>query len=71
MSNSNFLSLNKRDIINGIIVSCGGALTSSLMEAFNDGNFNWASIGKAALCAGLAYLSKNVFTNASGSLFKK
>ncbi len=66
--------LNLNDFVKGAIV----AVLSAVVIAFEQGlskygvsfsQYDWASIGNVALSAGVAYLSKNLFTADNGKVF--
>ena len=63
---SSFLSLNTQDFLKGGIVAVGGAVVSTIETSLSAGSlkFDWKQIGLTALAAGVAYLSKNLFTPA-------
>jgi hypothetical protein len=70
---SNFLNLNAKDFIKGLIVAVFGALFAGVLELLKAGPFvfDWATfqpIVFTALSAGLAYLSKNLFQNSEGEI---
>jgi uncharacterized membrane protein len=70
---SNFLALNTKDFIKGLIVAVISALIAGVLQLFQTGPFlfDWATfqpIVLTAISAGLAYLSKNLFTNSGGEI---
>ena len=68
---SSFLSLNKRDIINGIIVAFLSAAVVGTTAALDAGQLPTMDALKSDLFLGLkaagAYLLKNIFTNNAGT----
>lgn len=73
--NSEFLKLKKADFWKGLLVAvltaCFTALTSAITNATDFASFNWQSVVLAAVSGFVAYLSKNLFTNSAGEIFKK
>jgi membrane protein implicated in regulation of membrane protease activity len=70
---SGFLNLNTKDFIKGLIVAVLSALIAGVLQLLQAGPFtlDWATfqpIVLAAVSAGLAYLSKNLFTNSGGEI---
>ena len=70
---SNFLSLNTKDFIKGMIVAVLTALFAGILELLKAGPFllDWPTfqpIVMAAIAAAIAYLSKNLFTNSDGEV---
>ena len=70
---SGFLSLNTKDFIKGLIVAVVSALIAGVLQLLQAGpfTFDWATfqpIVLTAVSAGLAYLSKNLFTNSGGEI---
>jgi TctA family transporter len=67
---SKFLALNSRDWIKGLVVSVLGAVLGLISTFIESGNlhFDWPTIGKAALLAGVAYITKNLFTNSKDEI---
>jgi hypothetical protein len=69
---SEFLKLGKNDFIKGLLVASLGAALGVIEPAVVTGTiFNTVvliSAGKTALVAGLAYLTKNLFTNSQGEI---
>ncbi len=68
---SNFLNLNSKDFIKGLVVAVLSALVAGILQLLQAGPFvfDWATfqpIVFTAISAGLAYLSKNLFTNSAG-----
>jgi hypothetical protein len=70
---SSFLTLNVTDFVKGLLMAILGAMAAIIMATIDAGSltFDWAAIGKAALLAGAAYLTKNFLTNNKGSFLAK
>ena len=64
MTNSNFLSLNWKDIVKGLLMAVLTPCILIIQQSLDAGNlvFNWKQIGMAAIAGGLAYLVKNFFS---------
>lgn len=64
MKNSNFLSLNTKDVLKGLLMAVLTPAILIIQQSLSAGNltFNWKEIGMAAIAGGLAYLVKNFFT---------
>lgn len=73
--NSKLFSLNVKEIGRGLIVSISGAVITALYTGIESGvtvfDINWASVGNAALLAGLAYISQKILRNSNDELLKK
>jgi hypothetical protein len=69
---SDFLKLNVKDFIKGLIVSVISAVLTIISTTVQAGNFtfDWKQIGIVALTAGVAYITKNFLTNSDGKLGK-
>ena len=71
---SKFLTLGMQDYIKGIIVAIGTGLLTSLQPILSSGTLPTIAqlkvCGFAALAAGVAYLTKNLFTNSTGQIAK-
>ena len=67
MKNSNFLSLNWRDIAKGLLMAILTPVVVVIQQSLESGIFvfDWKSIGLASLSGGVAYLVKNFFTKPS------
>jgi len=69
---SKFLKLGKSDFVKGLIVTALGAALGVITPAVTAGTLlNIAVLqgaGQAGLVAGLAYLTKNLFTNSQGDI---
>lgn len=70
---SKFFNLNLRDLAKGVVVAVIGAVIGLITATVDAGslNFDWPLIGKTALLAALAYITKNLFTNSSDEFLKK
>ncbi|HXS58998.1 MAG TPA: hypothetical protein VN726_22900 [Hanamia sp.] len=64
MKQSSFLNLNLQDLIKGLLTAIGGAVMAIILPSIQAGNLtlDWTTIWHTAVAAGLAYLSKNLFT---------
>jgi uncharacterized membrane protein len=71
---SNFLRLNARDLIKGIIVAIICTFITGTYELIaNEGVINWLTIKPvliAAIGAGLSYLTKNLLSNSKGEFLR-
>jgi len=67
MKQSNFLSLNWRDLFKGFLMAVLTPVFTTLYTSFEASVFtlNWHIIGVSALGGAMAYLSKNFFTKPS------
>ncbi len=70
---SNFLALNVKDFVKGLVVAVISALIAGVLQLMQTGPFvfDWATfqpIVFTAVSAGLAYLSKNLFQNSTGEV---
>ena len=70
MKRSKFLRLGKRDLINGLLIAVLSSVIVTLQQQLTTGSYSLKEIGIVALSAGLAYLSKNLFENEKGELWK-
>jgi hypothetical protein len=72
---SNFMSLNGKDVVKGLVVAALVAVLGSVQTILQGGNFptpeEWGAIAKMAGSAIVSYLLKNLFTNSQDELFKK
>jgi hypothetical protein len=70
---SNFLTLNWVDFGKGLLVSVISAVLGVVTTSLQAGSltFDWKVIGTVALSAGLAYITKNFFSNSSGQVLTK
>ena len=64
MEQSEFLSLNLRDVLRGLIMAVLTPVVFIVQQslALGELTFNWKAIAIAALSGGVAYLIKSVFT---------
>jgi len=64
MKTSNFLSLDFKDILKGLLMSVLTPVIVIIQQSIESGVFtlDWKSIGLAAIGGGVAYLVKNFFT---------
>ena len=64
MNQSNFLSLNWKDILKGLLMAILTPVVLIIEQSLEAGSitFNWKQIGLAAIAGGFAYLVKNFFT---------
>ena len=64
MEQSNFLALNLRDILRGLLMAVLTPVVFIVQQSLSLGEltFNWKAISVAALSGGVAYLIKAVFT---------
>ena len=71
---SDFLKLNSKDLLKGVIVAVLAVICSSLSVILEAGGLptveEWAGIAKVAGMAALSYLLKNLFTNSKAEPFK-
>ena len=70
---SNFLALDTKDFLKGLLVAIVSALIAGVLQLMQSGPFvfDWPTfqpIVFTAISAGLAYLSKNLFQNSQGEL---
>jgi len=69
---SEFLKLGKNDFVKGLIVAALGAALGVITPAVAAGTILNVTVlqgaGQAGLVAGLAYLTKNLFTNSQGEI---
>jgi len=69
---STLFNLNVQDFFKGLLVAVGSAVLSLIEQTLqNGGNIDWRVIGTSALCAGIAYLIKNFFTDDQGKFLGK
>ena len=72
METSNFLSLNTRDFINGLVIAVIGGVVETLHQMLQAGtalpDINWSALLGVALTVALAYLSKNLMTAKNGKV---
>lgn len=71
---SEFLNLNAKDLIKGLILAAIVAALGSLQNILAEGSLptveQWMAIGKMAGSAIVSYLLKNLFTNSKDEPFK-
>lgn len=67
---SEYKKLNLFDFAKGLIVAVISAVITAIYPLISTGvfTFNWKEIATVALTAGIAYLSKNLFTNSGGGI---
>lgn len=72
---SNFMSLNGKDLLKGLVVAALVAVLGSVESILSAGELptadQWASIAKMMGAAMVSYLLKNLFTNSQDEIFKK
>ncbi len=72
MRKSKWLTLNQKDYIRGLIVAAGTAGLTVIGTSLNAGALptkpQLIQAGTAAVAAGIAYLTKNLFTNSSDKM---
>jgi predicted membrane channel-forming protein YqfA (hemolysin III family) len=70
MKNSKLFSLALPDWFKGIVVAVLASILPIILSTIQAGSltFDWATIGKTAAAALIAYLLKNFFTNSQGQL---
>ena len=71
--NSVFMMLNSKDLLKGFIVAVVSAIINFLYNTIQSGTLilDWKAMLVTALTAGLAYLTKNLFTNSQGEVLSK
>ena len=70
---SNFLNLNFKDILKGLLTAIITAISAYIYEAIQSGNLtaiDWKFVGSTALIAAIGYLTKNLLTNSEGTPLK-
>jgi hypothetical protein len=73
-TNSNFLTLNLRDFLKGLIVTVITAFIAYLQSIISSGSFDHfdlKTVGTATMSATIAYLTKNSLTNNQGEFMKR
>jgi hypothetical protein len=70
---SQFLSLDSKDFLKGLILSVLSAVVTVLYTSIDSGTltFDFKSIGMVALSTALGYIVKNLLTNSKDQLLKK
>ena len=73
MKSSKFFSLNFSDFLKGFILAVLAAVLSIVKTTVESGSldFDFPTMGKYALLAGLAYITKNLLTNSKDEFAKK
>lgn len=73
MKSSNFLTLNAKDFVKGLIMAVIGAVWGIVEPLITSGSiaFDFGKIGKYALIAAIGYLFKNFLTNSQDQFAKK
>jgi hypothetical protein len=71
--NSNFLRLNKKDIINGLVMSIITPVIMVIYKTLETGslNFDWKNLIAVAFAGGLGYVVKNFFSGEVTTLNRK
>jgi uncharacterized membrane-anchored protein len=71
--NSVFMMLNSKDLLKGFFVAVISAIINFLYTTIQSGAliFDWKDLLISGLTAGLAYLTKNLFTNSEGKVLTK
>jgi len=71
---SDFMKLNSKDLVKGIVVAVLAVVCSSVSVILDAGSLptveEWIAIAKVAGTAALSYLLKNLFTNSKDEPFK-
>ena len=71
---SDFMKLNGKDFLKGMLVAALAVVCSSLSVILDSGSIptteEWISIAKVAGTAAVSYLLKNLFTNSKDEAFK-
>lgn len=72
MKSSKFLSLDLNDFLKGLIMAVLAAVLAIVKTTIEAGslNFDFPTIGKYALLAALAYITKNLLTNSRDEFAK-
>jgi hypothetical protein len=74
MAKSKFFTLNARDFFRGLIVAVGTAIGTGVAAILKTGQIpdssDMQTIGTAGAAAGVAYLTKNLFTNSDDNFAK-
>jgi hypothetical protein len=69
---SSFFTLDRRDLINGLVVAVLGAFLAAVQQGLTAhgldiGAYDWKLIADVSLTAAGAYISKNLFSTRAGS----
>lgn len=67
MKRSDFLRLNTRDFVKGLIIAVGSAAITVIQTSLQAGSLSvdWKLLLTVSLSAGVAYLGKNLFETAN------
>lgn len=68
---SELLTLNWRDLLNGLIVSVLTTVLPVLSDMVNLWEFNWQTIAKLSISAFIGYILKNLLTDEDGKFAGK
>jgi hypothetical protein len=68
---SELLTLNWRDLLNGLIVSILTTVLPVLSDMVNLWEFNWQTIAKVSISAFIGYILKNLLTDEDGKFAGK
>lgn len=70
MKSSEFLKLNNRDWLKGLVMVVISAVLTIALEVLQNGsmNFDWNKIAVVGLTAGVAYILKNLGTDQDGKM---
>lgn len=74
MAKSKKNTLNRRDLVKGLIMAIIAPVVVLLEQVITSGNLsgiNYSALGLAALGGGVGYLVKNFFTNSNDEFMKK
>lgn len=73
MKSAGIFKLNLLDFIKGFVVAILGAVVGLVQTSISAGDFHldWKAMGTAALISGIAYLTKNFFTNNKDQILAK
>lgn len=74
MERSKFLKLNRRDLVNGLIIAIFCTFITGFYQLIaNGGAINWLTLKPvviAAVGAGVSYLTKNLLSNSKGQFMR-
>ncbi len=70
---SNLFTLNWKDFLKGLLMAVLAPVIAIIYQSVELGSltFDWSTILKASLLAGLAYIMKNFLTDSNGKFFGK
>ena len=69
--NSNFLNLNKYDLLKGLLVAIITAVLTGVYNALQSGvAIDWKIVLTTGVTAGIGYLLKNLLSNEDGKIGK-